>query len=749
MDTKDYFKTKPIRNVLIIFTALILSLYFYLSLTNHLLFHTIISFSIMTLGVIASTVGILTSFRMKRNIISKLSPSMFVYTMLLFIHMMSFSGMEIFSNLGESFSSQVWLSGNAILAVGCFITVIDYKGRLSVLFRLLVALLIGCLFFSLSFFEILPNTFINGNPITLFKVIQSSIIGLYVISLVLWLFNKELRKNKDYKNVFLVIILFLLSEILLVNHFTSEALNIYLGLALRFSGFMIIMYTTFVVNLIKPYNFLYTSIIDDNNLQRKLKNDNFDLIRRLSRSQAIANVGTWELDIKTGEIWASDESFRIYGLDINEDNIIIYEDIKNIASEEDRPKLDKALKNLIERNIHYNMTFTILNKKGDCHHINSVASLKYENDKPVLVYGVINDITDIKNEQDKLRYASYHDHLTNLYNRRYFLEQRAALNFDRFLPVSMFILDINGLKIINDSFGHHAGNQVLKKLSSVISNYITKENSFVARIGGDEFSVILPNTESKEAEKIMQVIIEKLNQEKVGNINLSIAYGLAIKEKTNDSFEDVLKKAEDDMYLNKISNSQSVRNGIIDALLKTLYEKDTISEQHSQRVSNLAYSLATAANLSGKKSSDIKAAGLLHDIGKITLPNSILNKKGKLTEEEYNIIKTHPEKGYKIIHSIGGMDIIANYVVQHHERYDGLGYPKGLSKDDISYEGRIICIADAYDAMTSFRTYKKVATVDEAVKELISCKGTHFDPELVDIFIKNVIKYDLNSKGTI
>jgi diguanylate cyclase (GGDEF)-like protein len=96
----------------------------------------------------------------------------------------------------------------------------------------------------------------------------------------------------------------------------------------------------------------------------------------------------------------------------------------------------------------------------------------------------------------------------------------------------MFILDINGLKIINDSFGHHAGNQVLKKLSSVISNYITKENSFVARIGGDEFSVILPNTESKEAEKIMQVIIEKLNQEKVGNINLSIAFGLSVNTPT-------------------------------------------------------------------------------------------------------------------------------------------------------------------------------------------------------------------------
>jgi diguanylate cyclase (GGDEF)-like protein/putative nucleotidyltransferase with HDIG domain len=700
----------------------------------------------MTLGIIGPTVGIMTSFRMKNNIMSKLSPAMFVYTILLFLHLLSYQDMAIFQDISESFSSQIWLSANALLSFGFLITAIDRKGKIEVMFRLGMSSLVACIFFALAFYNVLPNTIENGTITQFARIVQGLIILTYVTSIVLWLSNKKFTSNKDYQKIFIAFVLFLISEVLLINHFTSRSLLITIGLMVRYAGFMIMMYSVFVINMIRPYNELYSSIIDDSNHQRKLKEENMDFIRRLSRSQEIAHVGSWELDLKTGTIWASSEAFRIYGLETNKDNIIDYADIKKIALDSERPRLDLAMKNLIERGIKYNITFTILNKNNEYHHINSVATLYYQDDTPSMVYGVINDITDLKNEQDKLLYASYHDHLTNVYNRRYFLEQRVALNFERFLPVSTYILDINGLKIINDSFGHHVGNQVLRKLAAITKKCIKKENSFVARIGGDEFAIILANTDQAEAEKIMEKIISKTSKEKVGNINLSIAYGLAVKQKINETFDDVLKQAEDDMYLHKISDTQSVRNGIIDALLKTLYEKDSISEEHSRRVSDLAFKLAKAVNLSEKKASDIKVAGILHDIGKITLANRILNKKGKLSDEEFEIIKTHPEKGYKIIHSIGGMDVIANYVVQHHERFDGFGYPLGLSKEDISYEGRIICIADAYDAMTSFRTYKDRMSDSDAVAELIACKGKQFDPDLVDVFINEVLKFKKGSE---
>ncbi|MBI9010221.1 MAG: diguanylate cyclase [Tenericutes bacterium] len=733
MKTSNYFNIKIVRNALIISSTLILSLYFYLSIVNDLLYHTIVSYSIITLGVIGPVVGILTAFRIKKNIMSKLSPFLFIYIILLFIHMLSYRGMNLFQNINPSFSSQIWLGANTILALGCLITTIDYKGKLNVVYHLVASTLLACVFFSLAYYKVLPRT-IDANEITTFaRGFQAFIIIVYVTTLILWLSNKKLRTDKDYKNVFISYILLLISELLLFNHFIEDDFFVFAGLTARFVSFIILMYTIFVVNLIRPYNDLYQEIIDDNLLQRSLKEKNIDFIRRLSRSQEIAHVGTWELDLKTQKIWVSNEAARIYGLQITDDHMVDFETVKKVALQKERNRLDLAMKNLLERNIKYDITFTILNSLGEYHHIHSVAYVSRDGDVPLVVHGVINDITELKNEKDKLLYASYHDHLTNVYNRRYFLEQRIALNFEKYLPVSTFILDINGLKIINDSFGHHVGNQVLRKLTSIISQFVTKENSFVARIGGDEFAIILANTNEDEANDLMTSILKQIKREKVGNINLSVAYGLAVKEKLEETFDEVLKKAEDDMYLHKISDSLSVRNGIIDALLKTLYEKDIMSEEHSRRVSDLAWRLAKAANLSEKKASDIKVAGILHDIGKITIANQILEKKGKLTDEEYRIIKTHAEKGYKIIHSIGGMDTIANYILQHHERYDGFGYPKNIKGEDISYEGRIICIADSYDAMTSLRTYKERMTGEAAINELIGCKGKQFDPELVDI----------------
>jgi len=302
------------------------------------------------------------------------------------------------------------------------------------------------------------------------------------------------------------------------------------------------------------------------------------------------------------------------------------------------------------------------------------------------------------------------------------------------------IIDINGLKIVNDSFGHHIGNEVLKRLGLVLEESITNKHDFVARIGGDEFAIFLTNTTHEEAEILMQKVLVRISKEKVGNVTPSISYGIATRLDFNLNLDTILKQAEDEMYLYKISESNSVRNKIIDALLTTLYEKDYVSEEHSQRVSDYAFFLAKAYGFTGKKLNDVKTAGLLHDLGKITISNEILNKKGKLSDSEYRIIKTHPEKGYKIIHSIGDMDIIANYVYQHHEYYDGKGYPKGLSGEDITLEARMIAIADAYDAMTSFRDYKAQLSKPEAIEELLRCKGTQFDPKLTDLFIKKVIK---------
>ena len=401
--------------------------------------------------------------------------------------------------------------------------------------------------------------------------------------------------------------------------------------------------------------------------------------------------------------------------------------------------MDFALLSLIERGVPYDVFFRINIGNNKHRDVNSVATLKYNEGKPDKVYGVINDITNVKTEQEKLRYTSYHDHLTGLYNRRYFVEQRKVLDTEKNYPLACILLDINGLKIINDSFGHKAGNRVLRKVSTILDSYKKNDDCFVARIGGDEFAVMCPNTSKEMAEYDIQNVLEKFNLEKVGNITLSVAYGISIKMSQSETFDEVLTKAEDDMYMNKISSSLSFSNKIIDSLLNTLYDREHIAEHHSTSVSKYSRKLAIALDLSPKKINDISMIARVHDIGKLGLSDELLNKKGKLTDEEYDLVKSHSEKGYKIIKSLSGMDLLATHVLHHHERWDGFGYPSGLKGDEISVEARIISICDAFDAMTNQRDYKDKLTFEEAVKELKKERGKQFDPAMTDVFIREVL----------
>ncbi|MGD9909879.1 MAG: HD domain-containing phosphohydrolase [Candidatus Izemoplasmatales bacterium] len=715
-------------------TVIVLTLFEYISTQNFLLFHTSLGIGMITLGIAIPVIGIISSFRLKDNILSRISPAIFIYTFLMLIHILSFPGMNIIHNVGNNFTFFNYFFANFILVMGFIVAILDRHMVIKTTTHLALATIFGILFFFVSTTEWAQNQ----NTDSILMISQVLLIWLYIVTLCLWYIYRKLYLDSEIKILSYAIILLLLSEIFGVFHFSGANLLASFSLGFKFMAFMLILYLTAVVNLILPYNELYEVQIQESETQKFLRKEISVSFERLKQSQQIAHVGTWELDIENDVVWASDEAFHIYGIPVTDDNSFSFQIARKMVFQEDRPKLDYAMNNLLTKKIPYNVFFRILNPNNEIHHINSIATCEYLDGKPYKVLGVIHDITELRVEEEKLIYASYHDELTDTYNRRYFVEQRKHLSIESYLPVANIILDINGLKIINDSFGHNAGNLVLKKVASVIKNNM-HENGFLARIGGDEFAVMLTNTTLSEAEEFMKQINGFINSEKIGNINLSIAYGIAMKLNNHDSFDLILKKAEDEMYLNKMSQTFSFRNKIIDALTNTLFEKDNNSEEHSRRVSDYAFELAQACNLSQKKCSDIKVAGMLHDIGKVTISNEILNKEGKLNADEYTIIKSHSEKGYSIIHSIGNMDVIANYVLEHHERYDGFGYPKGIKGEDISFEARIIAIADAFDAMTSYRSYKKNKTKEEAVEELRKFKGTQFDPSLVDIFIEKVL----------
>ncbi len=360
------------------------------------------------------------------------------------------------------------------------------------------------------------------------------------------------------------------------------------------------------------------------------------------------------------------------------------------------------------------------------------------------VLSITRNITYRKEMESKLIDLSYRDQLTGLYNRRFLEEEMARLDNSRNLPLTIVMADVNGLKLINDSFGHKAGDNLLKKVAQILQKGC-REGDILSRVSGDEFILLLPNTTGSEAENIVKRIKDYSIYEgdlRIGDLDLdlSISFGFGTKTNTDIKLSEVYKKAEDNMYAHKLLEGPSMRSKTIGTIIRALYEKSNREEKHSQRVSIISQEIGKVLGFGHDKLRELESVGLVHDIGKIAIPEHILDKPGRLTEEEWNEMKRHPEIGYRILGTVDEMRHISEFLLYHHERYDGSGYPKGLKGDEIPLMSRIITIADAYDAMATERPYKRAFTEEEIAKEFIDHAGSQFDPKLARIFVEEVLK---------
>lgn len=355
--------------------------------------------------------------------------------------------------------------------------------------------------------------------------------------------------------------------------------------------------------------------------------------------------------------------------------------------------------------------------------------------RPMQFAVIVNDISQRKLMETQLEYLSYHDQLTDLYNRRFFEKILNSLDHLDNLPLSIVMADVNGLKLTNDAFGHTTGDKLLKKIAEILKKGC-RTNDIVARLGGDEFVVLLPKTDSYETEKIINRLTDLLSKEKIESIDLSVSFGWATKKSLDEDLQEIVEVAENNMYKKKLYEGPSTRSKTIEIIIHTLHEKSKREKEHSHRVSELCSAMGKALGLSESKIQELKTVGLLHDIGKIAINEEIFNKPGKLTDEEWKEIKRHPEIGYRILSSVNEMSEMAEFVLAHHERWDGKGYPKGLLKDEIPLQARIIAIANAYDSMTSQCSYRNPFSREEALQEINRCSGTQFDPNLVKIFLQ-------------
>jgi len=348
------------------------------------------------------------------------------------------------------------------------------------------------------------------------------------------------------------------------------------------------------------------------------------------------------------------------------------------------------------------------------------------------------DISTWKEMEQKLRYLSYRDQLTSLYNRRFFEEELNRMDAKYNFPLTIVMADVNGLKLINDCFGHTVGDELLKKVSEAIKKGCRNEDVIV-RLGGDEFVILMPRTDLHKARQIINDIKDIALKEKVNSVHVDVSFGYECKINGEQKIEEIFKKAEDNMYKKKLFESPIMRKKTINLIINILYEKNEREKEHAYKVSELCKNMGEVLGLQKSQIEELKMLGLLHDIGKIAIEENILDKKGKLTESEWNKIKEHPEIGYRILSSVNDMSEISKYILAHHEKWDGSGYPKSLKQKEIPFQSRIIAIADAYDAMTSRRSYGSVLPEQLAIKELQKNAYIQFDPELIEVFIGKVL----------
>ncbi len=423
--------------------------------------------------------------------------------------------------------------------------------------------------------------------------------------------------------------------------------------------------------------------------------------------------------------------------------------IENVAEMGDKAALDRADFLGEEIKSIFTMPLTMKGEVFGCFGFDTVNERHTWTAEQVDLLQIVAELITgaiVRHDADRqIHLLSFNDQLTGLYNRRYFEHELERLDRSREHPIAVISADLDGLKLINDTIGHNEGDRYLQAGAEVLKSAL-RTSDILARVGGDEFAMLLPRTDRAAASMLVNRIrrnIDAYNMDQEG-LPLSISLGLAVSENADYPLEETYRMADNNMYTDKLQQGKKARAEIVSSLLSSLFERGNLAEGERYQVQELAIRLGQALKLPEDHLARLALFAQVYDLGKVGLPDSIIhsgmqNNTGSLTEAEREALHRHPESGYRIASSSPELADIAELILKHHENFDGSGYPLGLKGDAIPVECRILSIAVAYSAMTNPRPYAKTLSHEEALAELNRCAGSQFDPDLLTAFINIVL----------
>lgn len=379
------------------------------------------------------------------------------------------------------------------------------------------------------------------------------------------------------------------------------------------------------------------------------------------------------------------------------------------------------------------MTIQQYHKDGSLKWVEISTRYRFNVKHEIEVIGISRDVTERKINDDEIRYLSYHDQLTGLYNRRYFEIEIERLDTLRNHPISVITIDINGLKMTNDVFGHNAGDELIKQAAKTL-NLACREDEIIVRLGGDEFLILLPKTNEAECKLIVNRIQEIIRKDKDNQYLLSLSVGYGIKHTVDNQIKDIINQADQFMYQKKLVESEIHKRQLLGIIMKRLYRLDPDLRRHLKSMNELIEQFGYYLNLEKESISELKLAAMYHDIGKIGIDEEQVKLFQTDRVKYAYLLKRQPELSYQILRYITEYIEIANIILSYHENFDGSGYPRGIKGTDIPMESMMIHVVNNYDKLR----FNVGLSVEDSLKELLKQKSKELEPKLCDQFCEMI-----------